>query len=366
MPLIARRPAIGSTAVSRGYSGKPGFVAIDIGCFAVKVMQLDVGKSRHSLRFSRVVPHAAPLDPEDPTACLKQIGQTLERAWSVRNRWLPFPAACTLSMSLFDFRSLTLPVHPDELTSEALEEAYAADSETTPGTWEIRGWNASTHGPNQRSCSVSVIGVEKGFAAEISAKLWNCGLDCQILDGPPFALSRAVCNHYSRSLPVAILDWGFSAVTLTVAVDGYPRFTRLLRQCGLKSLIAGLMQSLGVDSDQARHLLHTYGFCAPGTNQSENNLAAVLADLARPYLIKLTEELQRSWNYLRQQPDSNLQRLVLTGGGAMLPFATESLANALPFPVDVWRLESNDVIDSSSESLSPLYASAMALARLEK
>ena len=50
----------------------------------------------------------------------------------------------------------------------------------------------------------------------------------------------------------------------------------------------------------------------------------------------------------------------------MLPFATESLANALPFPVNVWRLESNDVIDSSSESLSPLYASAMALARLEK
>ena len=164
-------------------------VGIDIGCHSIKIVQLEAGSRTLRPRVCRVVPHAIPLTPNDPDRCLDEMERTLQRAWSSRNRWWPLPAACTLSMNLMTFRTLELPVAMDEPNSpQEWQNAFLAETEASPGTWVVEGWPTQIELPTRGGRSYALLGIDEEFAAAISHQLWRCGLDCQVLDGLPFAM----------------------------------------------------------------------------------------------------------------------------------------------------------------------------------
>lgn len=341
-------------------------VGIDIGCHSVKIVQLESGYGALRPRVCRIVPHAAPLTPLDPFRCLDEIEQTLHRAWSSRNRWWPLPAACTLSMNLMTFRTLELPQSEDNPTSpQQWRDAFVAETEGRAESWIVENWPTQTHVPAHGSQSHAALGINEDFASAIAAKLWRCGLDCQILDGLPFAMARAVTGS-AHGDPVAVIDWGDSAMTLTVVIDGRPHFTRILRDCELRSLTTAVMRSLQLEAEQCRQLLEAYGFGRTPGGSDENDMSAVLAEIAAPYLHQLGEELRRTWQFLQHLAGQTPTKVILMGGGATLKLSASIVRGSMPVPTEVWAMPQNSTVGEQAGSASAPFGPALALASLAR
>jgi hypothetical protein len=110
-----------------------------------------------------------------------------------------------------------------------------------------------------------------------------------VLDGLPFTMARSIATATHPAAPanpggpVAVIDWGDSAMTLTIVVDGQPFFTRILRDCELRSLTTTLMRSLNLEAPQCRQLIEFYGFGHAVGGHEAGDMSAVLSDLAVPY-----------------------------------------------------------------------------------
>ena len=346
-------------------------VGIDIGCHSVKIVQLEAGYGTIRPRVCRIVPHAIPLTPADPDRCLDEIGRTLQRAWSSRNRWWPLPAACTLSMSLMTFRTLELPVAEDEPNSpQEWQNAFLTESTAGPGTWIVDGWPTQIELPARGGRSYALLGIDEEFASAISHQLWRCGLDCQILDGLPFAMARAAAASALGGAvpggPVAVIDWGESAMTLTVVVEGRPCFTRVLRDCELKSLTTAVRRTLNLEADQCRQVMEAYGFGRAAGGVEASDMSSLLAEIAAPYLNQLGEELRRTWLFLQHLAGQTPNRVILMGGGATLKMCASPVRAAMPVPVEVWAMPRSSTAGATSESTSAAFGPALALASLKR
>jgi Tfp pilus assembly PilM family ATPase len=341
-------------------------VGIDIGCHSVKIVQLEAGAGTVRPRVCRVVPHATRLDPLDPNQCLNEIERTLNRAWSSRSRWWPLPAACTLSMNLMTFRTIELPESENTPTSpQQWQEVFLAESEAGAGSWVVEGWPTQVEAPTRGSRAFATLGVDESFASAIAATLWRCGLDCQVLDGLPFAMARAVTGT-SNVGPVAVIDWGESAMTLTVVNEGRPHFTRILRDCELRSLTSAMMRSLQLESEQCRQVLEGYGFGQSPGGPDTSEMSAMVAEISAPYLSRLAEELRRTWVFLQHLAGQTPTRVILMGGGATLKMSASIVRSSMPVPTVVWTMpQSSNSADRSGPTSAP-FGPALALASLAR
>jgi len=356
--LLSDRDTSSGRRRSRGIGT---IVGIDIGTFSIKVAQRESGNSSAKLRVCRVVPHSSPLDPADSDGCLNRIDETLSRVWSSRNRWWPIPASCCLSMSLLEFRTLELPATSDgDTDAPKLIDEFTADIPERSEAWVVDGWATQLPNPTRKSSiSYIALGMRQDFAESIAASFWRCGLDCQLIDAIPIAMARS-CHENSSA--VALLDWGFTSVTLTIAIDGQPYFTRILRDCGLKHLLSSIENSLQVNSEQARHLLEIYGFVVSANDPEESDLKALLAELTAPYLKRFGDELIRTWSFLQQMPGQSPSRMVVMGGGASLKNSMVGLKESVRFPIEIWKPPASCGMEHRTEAPSVLFGPTLALA----
>ncbi|HET6424056.1 MAG TPA: hypothetical protein VFG20_10260 [Planctomycetaceae bacterium] len=335
-------------------------MGIDIGSQSIKIVQLEAGADR--LRVCRTVPHANPPSGFHPELWLAEIERTLSCAWSSRNRWWPLPAACVLSMRMMTFRTVEVADSADESAQQqALQDAFNDDSTVSAGTSVTEAWSTHLDGPLHGSRNYALLGVDEHFAEGLAAVLWRGGLDCRILDGPPFALARAIGR--SAIEPVAVIDWGDSAMTLTIVVDGRPYYTRILRDCELRALTAAMMRPLDLEAEQCQQLLVAYGFCEIDTGVEPSDMRSVLGELSEPYLHQVQDELRRTWSFLQQLPGQTPKSAILLGGGAAVKRSVEIVREAFPIPIHVWSLPSTAITPSEHDAS---FAAAYAVAGLLK
>lgn len=338
-------------------------VGVEIGSHSIKLVQLESAARIDQPRVCRVIRHATPLSMHDPEQCLRQIEQTLKGAWSSRNRWCPLPAACALSMRLMEFRSFDRPeADGSTFASSDLQSLFQDDSAPANDPWMVETWQSQVEGTGHGTQTFAALGLRESFARGLAARLWSCGLDCRVIDGMPQVLARAT-TAFTSTDPVAVIDWGYSTMTLTVVVNGRPYFTRVLPDCELQSLYTALMRPLNLDLEQSQQLLEAYGFSLAESGVEPSNMSAALAELSAPYFTRLGDELRRTWMYLHQMPSQTPKALVLMGGGAMIRSSAALLTQSLPLPARVWSVSTGG---SNGTPLSPLYGPALALARLLK
>ncbi len=273
-------------------------------------------------------------------------------------------------MKLMTFRTLEIPIAENEPNSaQEWRDAFLAETAAGPGSWIVEGWPTQAEMPTRGGRSYALLGIDEEFASEISAKLWRCGLDCQVLDGMPFAMARAVAGTVHGG-PVAVIDWGDSAMTLTVVVEGRPCFTRVLRECELRLLTAAVMKSLNLEADQCRQLLQAHGFGRSAGGTEAPDMSGILAEISAPYLNVLGEELRRTWLFLQHLQGQTPTRVILMGGGAALKMCAAHIRAAMPVPIEVWSMPQSSSAGTTSttgamtESASAPFGPALALASL--
>ncbi len=344
-----------------------GLIGIDIGSRFTRLAQV----RRHRGRWVISALQALPLTGEQPLdqpslvngAFAASLEQLAFREAGFRGR----RCAAVLTGAIAEPRTLQLPAaSPGETEQMArLELTDAPRDDTAADSLEFDLWTTPNAAFSDGTSRVSVISAPKNAAATVARDLQQQGLNCEVLDGLPFALARAVhfADPGSSTRTFATLDWGCHEPLLTVVQNGVPAFHRVFRDCGLEHAITAVRDEFTVSRFEACRLIAAVGVCR--TDSSSPNIPTALSirravdRCMQPVVERLFEQFRRSIAFLGQQH----QRLVpeslwLFGGGAALSGIDAAFSSRFDLPCRSWQPATRQVTRelSVSGSLAPFGA----------
>ena len=157
------------------------------------------------------------------------------------------------------------------------------------------------------------------------------GLTPVEVDLVPFALSRVLIPEAAGSGTVAIIDVGANTTTVVISLDGVPQFIRIIPSGG-DDLTALLARRLNSSPEQAESIKRTIGMSTASTNPDERKMASIILELAS----ELLNSLRTTLTYFAGSGQAPaIGRVILTGGGVLLPGFGMALSEFTRLPVSL-------------------------------
>jgi len=349
-----------------------GWIGIDIGTDSIKLAQLERVDGERRIAQAVVV-------PVPPSAALS--ADSLQQGWLSRvlreeiasgSDFRGRVAACVLSMSSTEFRSLELPPGSDQERREMIAQEFASAGGPAADTIEFDFWDGpGTVGDSSGGVTtVNVLSISQHLATQIGTEVSKAGLICRVLDGGQFALARSarlVHGNHPGQQPLAVLDWGHRGAHFVVIAEGQPVFSRILKDCGMGRVVAAVSKGLDLNIADCQELLSTCGFPDPAQGAAARTELQELAwDLAAEPMNELLSELKRTLLYLQHQRAELVPaEMTLVGGGAAIRNAAATLVTEIEMPVTLWKLPpSPGAARLFQETPVELFAQAAALSEL--
>jgi len=340
-------------------------VGVDVGARSIKAVQLrPLSGGRWAVAASASIPRSAAEDAAvagaQPAAVTAPLATgEVERLHDVLRRQgfggsgvvLAIPSSRLLSASLeLPPRSSNAPV--DSIARAEFARAHKLPLEAP--NFEFAHWELPAAARGGRTSQALAVGCTHADADAVLRPFDEDGLDVVALDVEAWALARA-CGSLAAppGRVTALLDMGWNACRLVVVHHRTVCYTRLLTDAALRHLHRAVGQHLGLEPEVARHVLEDaalwaagHGGDAPGDAAGERggesaNESSPAVDVRRivwAHFDAMIAELRTSFSYAAHQyPDAPLQRLLLTGGGAVIPGAAEYLREALGIEARVAR-----------------------------
>jgi len=349
------RPVLGRDRVT--------WLGIDIGASAIKLAQVAKHRDHWSLQVSHLLPVGAQLIDRpglDRGLLLDVFRERLTRMARPAAR----DAACVLSGGLIALNTFELPPGSADETRQMIAAELAGLGEVEPefGSFENAG-PAGSSGLLQHT----VVSLPTTTAAAIADNLWQLGYACQAIDGLPCIHARAayLADRATSAETIGMIDWGTTTPMLTIVTRGRPVFTRVLRDCGLNLAVQATAARIRFEVDELHELLMACGQSHEFGPQATARSSELLRDLTDRALQRMEPELQRTLRFLKRQGNELVPgRLVLIGGGALLPQIAERLTEAAEMPATIWRLRSGRQDEPASDPMQAVFASAIAASTL--
>lgn len=338
-----------------------GWIGVDIGTCAVKLAQL----RRVGAGFEFAVRWALPGDAHPPlTREEVERGGLASRLAPLREMRRTFAGrncAAALPMSLVDFRSFEVPRSTCAEQRQMVAAELAADLRMEPDEITFDCWeSANESGPDPALTRMWTMAVPTPLSERLAGDLLSARLECQILDGVPCALARAVAlvDESAATDPVVAIDLSHSAPLIVLAAHGRPVFSRTLRGCGLQTFLQPLRADLRLSTGECQQLLARFGLPLPGESASIASQTAQRL-IANP-LKSLVDEIARTLDYLGHQfRELQPRRIWLFGGGALIKNLPAHLSQRLRIPAAAWQLKAGQ-----DDPGAPLYGIAAGLSLL--
>lgn len=321
---------------------RTGWIGIDLGSQNLKLAQLEYVSGRTQIAAAATIPVPEGRFDEGRADWLAvTLREKLTRNRGFRGN----TAACTLSMSVAESRSMNIP--PGSLQERremiALELAEAGTPGSAPdGGLSFDFWDAWPT-PGETTSSANVLAIPEGLTELVADAIYRAGLNCPVLDGGPFPLARSadlVDDEVLDGHPVAMLDWGHRAVQFAIVVNGQPAFSRMLKDCGAGLLSAAVTKSLDLTTEECHQLLGGCGLPHPNTElHPPSEIQELVSDSIGEPFNKLVAELDKTLAYLKTQREDLVPAKVwLAGGGATIRHAAERLSFETGVNIVPWRL----------------------------
>lgn len=352
-----------------------GWIGIDFGSRTLKLAQAEHTATGVRIAASAVLQRpqmtGQTREPHDD-GCQWQ-GRDILAALSLDTGFSGRTVACVLPMHLTEFHVLTVPPAPEAeqraMIAQELSSIFANDQQEREfDFWEA---NADTTPDTSPADNVNVLSVPRQLVSRAVHGLSDAGLHCEVLDGLPFALARAVdlARSPGQRSPIGAVHWGFTSGTFCIVSGRMPQFTRHLRNCGFGSLVARVSQALGLSEEEAVRVLADHGLPGPECqNGTHREIQEAIAEVSTQQLNEMAEELNKTIAYVRMKyPAMVPERLCLFGEGANVKHVSMSISRKVGLPSDVWRLplsENKDGRASKSKTQSALLGTAVASSAL--
>lgn len=351
-----------------------GWIGIDVGAQSIKVAQVEQAGESFCLRDAVILPRGEPWRWDDPTdattsrASYKEISAALNAGHHFCGR----KTACTLPPCLYQIHALRLPPgKPTERRSMAAHELAEHDQRNNTD-FEFDFWDIETAeaDDDSESPNVNVLSLASVWGDQVARDFARLKLNCQVLDGPVHPLARAIqmMPQHNSQLPVAVLDWGFQSVTISLVIGGKPVYTRQIHRCGYHRVLDSVMETMDFSRERAQYVLLEYGLpTSHGEDRTFHPAQQMIADAVSSNLRELIEEIQRTLAYLRSQRSHWYpHQIVLFGGGAMIKNVEVLITERTGIQTEPWQMQADGVATNVDEHFPalPLLASAIALSTL--
>ncbi len=334
-----------------------GWIGVDIGTRTVKLAQVERRGGGWRLSGLWTIEHASDLPLVRSALGEGELSKHTQELRKIRRLFRGRSTAATLPTSHVDFRALDIPSGPWQETKAILDQELAADPPGENGDYEFDAWQATSFGSTTK---VLAVAAERCNTVRVASDLLSAGFECSVIDAVPCALARAVtlCDPAAQQETVAALDFGHSTALLVVVHQGRPVFCRLLRGCGLQSLMQPLIDKLGITDEECRHLLLRFGIPA---ETAGSPAARSTYQVMSHGLNHLAEELRRTLSYASQQLRLRPNRIWMFGGGATIRNSAEFVSQQTQIASLPWRLSKGDGPGNLTE---PLFGAAAGLSLL--
>lgn len=236
------------------------------------------------------------------------------------------------------------PVSPDKVAEMV---AYEAEQNVPFPINEVV-WDYQVIGEaDPTEVNALLVAVKRDDVKELTDGVASVGLEPEVVDAAPMALYNAIrFNYPDADGCTMVLDIGARSTNL-VFVEGSKIFTRSIPVAG-NTITQEIAKGLNLKASEAEALKRQVGFVALGGvyAMTDDDRADRISKVVRNVVTRLHAEVNRSINFYRsQQGGSPPQRVLLTGGTALMPHMDTFFREKLQVEVEFFNPFVNVAVD---------------------
>ncbi|MGQ9748647.1 type IV pilus assembly protein PilM [Desulfosoma sp.] len=303
-------------------------VGVDVGSYAVKMVQLTEGKAGHRLvnLGMALVPHEAVSEgriqrPEMVVETLRKLAKNLKIK----------PGSIAASISGYEvmIKKIEMPTMTEEELGVQLRREIAQyvpyKLDEVNVDYEILDVSKS----RAKYMDVLLVAAKKEAVGSYVNMLRTAGFDPAVIDVDYFALSNAFEATYGvfAEENIVLMDIGASKTTMTIVQAGRPLFTRDMTFGG-QSITHRIATELGTSEENAERIKLGLGAESADRARLEKAFVETLAEW--------TTDVKRALDFFFSHfPEAKLHRIFLSGGSARIPGLEKFLEAELGIPSEV-------------------------------
>ena len=359
-------------------SGKGQWVGLDIGTRSIKIITFKKKRNRWLLKDYQH--HQTTCNwEEDPVGYEKWVQETLRKSvnqMGLAGAWVSSP----LSGTQVALRKMSFPNMPLEEVKEAVrfqgKAAFPFSLENAVLDVALVSKSQEKNDPQQE---VLVAAAIRDLVDQRFSLLTSLNLRPFCLSLVPLALRKTYLLSAGRPAneSVALIDIGAQASTIAMIQNGEVVFSREIGLGGghftetLMDLSRSGSPGKALTYEAAEQIKVDYGIPTPGLEQDRMEEGIPLEgirDGLMPVVDRLIMEIDRSFGYYKTQAENQtIDRILLSGGGALLKGLPKALERSFNIPLaeyDLWdNLDIGPGINSEALGLEyPLFIIAIGLA----
>ena len=308
-------------------------IGLDIGSSAIKLVQLKVGRRGISLMNFGIEP-VPPQSIVDGVvmnhSAVVDALRNLTRRIHLRGKGL----ALAVSGNAVIIKRITIPAMDGPALDEQME-------------WEVRqnipfsredvivDHEVLVQQTPQGQMEVLLVAAKRDVVQQFTQAVRDAGLSPVVVDTAAFALQNAVEGGigYAPGETVAIINVGASYSTLSIVGEGMPAFNRDVAAGG-NTYTQAIQQRLAVSTDGAEAYKVGGAIAAAGAGADvvPQEVHRILAQVSE----QVAEQFQRSLDfYINDAVDTQLSRIYLAGGSALVPQLPKAIQDRSRIPVEI-------------------------------
>lgn len=340
--------------------GSKSTIGLDIGANSVKLVKLDHTKQGYSVAaigIREFPPEAIVADEiRDREAVIFNIQSLIDQT---------DPKIKDVVVSISGHGVITDRFTLDKKTGAEAEQAILFETEQR-APFDIDDVSLDYHviktDDDANKMDVLLVAARREYLAMFLELVQDCGLRPVVVDDDALAIYNSYINNYEvdPTRVTALVNIGYDVTNITYLVDGLYNSTRDV-SAGTRDIYDAIQKEFRLNPELTNKALK-------GDMQD-----SVDQDMLKATIIAATEELisgiELAFSYFKSQAKiDNVDWLVLSGGGALIPYLPEFLQSKLGIPLEIANPLRNVDYDPElfqylqPEKIAPLLAVPIGLA----
>jgi type IV pilus assembly protein PilM len=176
------------------------------------------------------------------------------------------------------------------------------------------------------------------------------------------SIKSLVFRELELDIPTIIMNFGYSNMDFYLVTNSKIRFVRTV-QFGVSSFCGALAENLDMPPIQANEYLYTYGFNESGLNGKVTEIIKPAAEIVIQEVKRLQNYAEKRITFDKSVIGSKVKRLIVMGGGALIPNLMIYLISNLNLEVEFaspWKIVDIDMIKNQDliKNVGPLLVTA--------
>lgn len=339
---------------------KPTYLGVDFGAGGIKLVELVNEKGRARLStyafVERPIADAQRSYLDDVAGTADVLKKMLKKARTTTRKAVAALPIASVFSSIISVQKAAKPEELKEAVNWQAKKLIPLPLEEMTIDWKPI---TTTANPDEKYVQVLLTGAAKTLVKKYLDVFNAAGLELLSLETEALAMIRSLVGRDHS--PTLLLDIGTVRTNILIVENGIPFVSRSVARGGV-DVTREMAAALGLSEDQAESMKIDAAAMAP---LYDGGFPKVFEKALAPILSELTYSTNLFLGQKANQ-DKRIDKILLTGGGALLPRLAEHLSSAMKlraYVSDPWaRVVYPEALKPVLSQIGPRFAAPIGLA----